>query len=678
MATAIHPSTRAAGPAPRSLPLWRNLSFTLMWTSTAASGFGDRMIMLAALALIGGMAPGVESTSMQAATQFFFFAAYIVFSIPGGWLADRLPRKWVMLGCDESRGALLLLSMLMVGEAAGQADIAPEYHWRVYAVLFAVGTFAAIFNPSRNAIVPQIVPPGQFQPANAIILGINVIASMIGLIVGGWIIEVDNAGSVGTGLMVGALFYMVSGTFFAFLRPRAHYREPGAGLVSPPGDAAPERADERAPIAPPSAARRRATGHFDGLRYVLDHRRIVALVLLTVLVWSSAAAVSSGLMGLGKMHFGLEDQALLTYFTQASASIGLGMLLGAGVISAIRTRRESKVVLSAAIAMTGVSVILLALAPTPVLSCLCALGVGLFGNVAIVSIMTILQTISANYIRGRVMGLTAWCNTLFSTLTYFVLWRLPDADQVIVWVMLAIGPVMLLAGLVGLWKTLTVGPTPDRGLNAIWHLNRLYCFGWHNVRHVGREHLTTFPQDATDDDPRRRPLLLAPNHTTGIDGFVIQAGWSRIVRWVMLKSYLFWYADPLWRRIRPIALDQHENGNAKGDLANLKRMVAELKEGQPVGIFPEGGLQRDVRELKELREGVGFVARRAGAKIIPVWIHGTPRVKSMLLHFLLPSNTVIVFGEPFTPDRKDKDEDIVEELRQRLITLGRRFEDEEA
>ena len=63
-------------------PLWRNLSFTLMWTSTAASGFGDRMIMLAALALLGGLAANESSTAIQAGTQFFFFLPYIFFSNP--------------------------------------------------------------------------------------------------------------------------------------------------------------------------------------------------------------------------------------------------------------------------------------------------------------------------------------------------------------------------------------------------------------------------------------------------------------------------------------------------------------------------------------------------------------------------------------------------------------------
>ena len=62
-----------------------------------------------------------------------------------------------------------------------RVTVAPE----LVAVMAAVGVFAAIFNPARNATIPQIVPLRQLQSGNALIFGIAVIASMIGLGVGG-------------------------------------------------------------------------------------------------------------------------------------------------------------------------------------------------------------------------------------------------------------------------------------------------------------------------------------------------------------------------------------------------------------------------------------------------------------------------------------------------------------
>src|SRR5690606_15545312 len=170
-------------------------------------GFGDRMMMLAALTLLGATAANADATGTQAATQFWFFLPYILFSVPAGWLADRLPRKWLMLACDESRGVILLLAFAALASASGVATLPLSHQWTVSAALFAVGTFAAIFNPARNAIVPQIIERPQLPAANAIILGINVVASMIGMVVGGRLFDPDHATSVRTGLFTGAMFY---------------------------------------------------------------------------------------------------------------------------------------------------------------------------------------------------------------------------------------------------------------------------------------------------------------------------------------------------------------------------------------------------------------------------------------------------------------------------------------
>ena len=148
--------------AAKQTPLWRNPSFTLMWTSTAASGYGDRMIMLAALAMLGGMAAGADVSAVQASTQFWFFLPYLLFNLVGGWLADHLPRKWMLLSCDEARGLILLASFFVLGGLSGAAPLPQESQWKVYTALALIGCFAAIFNPTRNAIVPQIVRP---QPA---------------------------------------------------------------------------------------------------------------------------------------------------------------------------------------------------------------------------------------------------------------------------------------------------------------------------------------------------------------------------------------------------------------------------------------------------------------------------------------------------------------------------------
>ncbi|MFA9477511.1 MFS transporter [Phycisphaerales bacterium AB-hyl4] len=624
---------------PRQRPLWRNLSFTLMWTSTAASGFGDRMIMLAALALLGGLVAGtLESTAIQASTQFWFFLPYVLISALGGWLADHLPRKWLLLSCDEARAIILFACYFLLAEASGTADIdrdlvwfsvagydVPTF-WKVYLALFLIGCFAATFNPTRNAIIPQIIPTPQLQAANAVILVITVIASLVGMVVGERIISQEAADSVRFGLLLGGLFYLVSGTFFAFLKPV----EPEKAIVG---------------------SRRTIR---QAVRYALAHRRVMIVIGLNVLIWASAAAVSSGLMGIGKTHHDLHGDALLSMFARASVFLGAGMLVGSVVIIAIRTRRESTLFTMLAVIGAGVGVFVMSIVPLLWVTYAAAFFVGLCGNVAIIALVTILQSITPNYIRGRTMGLNSMVNTIFSVTTYFLIWQLPDADENIVRVMFVLGPALIGVGLLGMARYLTVGPMPARLANAIWHANRAYALVWHRLSFQGRGNV-----------PTEGPVILASNHTTGIDPVLIQAGCSRVVRWVMLASFRSRLIEPLWRAINPITLDR---GNA--GVGQVRKIVEALEQGDLVGLFPEGGLQREKRELQPFQAGVARIAQRSGAWVVPVWIEGTPRRRWMVWHFVQPSRSRVVYGKPYKVDPEADTQQVLDELRERMVALS--------
>lgn len=600
-----------------------------MWTSTAASGFGDRMIMLASLALLGGFVAGTSnSTSVQASTQFWFFLPYVLFSVPAGWVADRLPRKWLLLTCDESRAAILLLSFFMLAIATGHAAIPAAYHWRVWAVLFAIGIFAATFNTTRNAFIPQIVRGDQLQPGNAIIMGINIVAAMIGMLLGNAIIDPKHAQSIRLGLLVAAGFYAVSGTFFIFMRIARHAR---------PGD----------------AAQRHTRSLTVASRYVRVHGRIMVLIALSVLVWIIAAIVTTAIIGLGKQLYGYQGHALEGYFAWTYAFVGGGFLVGAIAIGAIGTRRESLAVTFLAMIGAGVCILLLSGTPVLALGYLFALGIGFFGNIVIVSIMTLLQSMAPNYIRGRVMGLNAVAANVLSVGAYLAIWRLPDADVNIMYVLYTVGPMLIIIGGVALIRYLTTGKHPAF-TNLLWRIDRLYVLVWHRLKWIGRHHI-----------PNSGPVILASNHTTGLDPALIQAACPRVIHWVMMRAYQFRVLGPVWRAIEPIGLDF-----GQGDRAKIRAVIEALKAGSVVGLFPEGGVQRTHRELQPFQLGLAMIAKRSGATIVPVWIAGTPRRKNMLWHFLQPSRCRIAFGKPYRVDPDAAHEQIMEDLRQRMLQLA--------
>lgn len=610
-------------------PLWGNVSFLLMWSSVAASGFGDRVIMLAALTLMGVTGKDVQSVSAQAGINFFFFLPYLLLGAPAGWLADRLPRKWIMLACDESRGALLLLAFLLV-PATGVAALPADQHWKVYAIILSIGVFAATFNPARNAMIPQIVPLRQLQSANAMIIGIAVIASLIGLYLGGKVIDPKIAGSVRIGLIIGFLFYAISGMFFAFLKIQPHHR-----VMT---DARSSRKTSRA------------------WSYVRRHGLAWRLMLLNTLMWGVAMVVYNAAIGLCKHRYGFTDESVIfARYTVLAMMIGLGMLMGAGWVAWMNTRQESSGIALAAMFATAISTALLAANRSYEVALGLAFCIGFFGNTTIICVVTLLQAVSPNYLRGRVMGVYTLMTTVSTVAINFIIWRIADADRVIVPVLLGVALLMAVVALWSLWLQMTRGAAPTRISNALWRTVRAFVLVWHRLVWVDRHHM-----------PGTGPVILVANHTTALDPALMQSAIPRIVYWVMRRTDHHWWLGWIWAVIHPIVLD-----DSGMDLATARLMLAKLDQGRVLGIFPEAGLQRDQRQMKAFKRGLGMLATRSGAPIVPVWIEGTPKKGHMLLHFLWPSRSRITFGKPYHPDPSMSHQQIADDLHERLIRLSK-------
>lgn len=619
-------------PTKKYPPLWRNRSFTLMWASVAASGFGDRIIMSAALILLGALADtGSGRVSLNAATQFFFFLPYLFLSFPAGWLADRLPRKWILLSCDELRAVLLGIALFSVYNLTGNPVLPDQQHWHVFAILFLIGALAATFNPTRNATVPQIVGQSQLQAGNALIIGLGVVASMVGAFAATYILDADQGESIKFGLIIAMGFYAISGLFFIFLKPRQTHRQ-----------------------------QRSRRSLRQALRYLRGHKRHIRLMVVLTCVWGSAMIVYNAALTFGNLHFDFVGQALFNHYLYMSATIGGGMLIGAGIISIIKTQREATLVLMACLICVALCMVAFTLVPYRPLHFAMGLLIGVFGNMCVINVLSMLQVLSPNYMRGRIMGLTNIVSTLGTITINGILWQLPNADNWMATVVLANAAILLVIGGMGLVLNLRSGPMPSPGANICWRVARLFCFSWHGLTVRGKQHI-----------PNTGPVVIVANHTTAMDPFLIQSCSTRLVRWLMLTSYRWRIGNFMWNAIDPICLEHDiATDERKGGMREVRQIVSELKKGHVVGMFPEGQLQYDHRELNDFEDGAAVVARLAGAPIVPCWVDGTVVSKSMLMHVLKPTRSSITFGKPFTPSKSDRPEAITAELRRRLVALS--------
>jgi 1-acyl-sn-glycerol-3-phosphate acyltransferase len=82
----------------------------------------------------------------------------------------------------------------------------------------------------------------------------------------------------------------------------------------------------------------------------------------------------------------------------------------------------------------------------------------------------------------------------------------------------------------------------------------------------------------------------------------------------------------------------HRQGS---DRRAIKAAFDVLRQGNPLMLFPEGTRSKDGR-MHEAKDGLGLLALRGKAKIIPVYVGGTFK----LLHRFLRKRVTVTFGHP--------------------------------
>lgn len=638
-------STAPVPPVPATervdAPLWRNLSFQLMWVSIAAAGFGDCVIELVAFPLLGGLAKGAPASSIQAGVYFWYFVPWLFFTGIGGWLADTLPRKWIMLTCDEARAVLMFLAFLLIPAGLHQSELANGIpvadDWKVFALLFGVGAFASMFSPSRGAIIPQLVSAPQLNAANAVLLSIGVVANLIGTVIGAELLKHTPVRLV---VFLAFASFCVSGMFFMLMKPRRKV----PAIEGP-------RVGEIARI-------------LQAASYLRRHRSVFTLVVLNACIWSVAMFTLPAMAALCKQVYGFEGDDLVSRKAYMSLMIGLGLLSGSGFTAWMNIRRETTIPILSLLPITGVALIALAASKSFWFGMTAALITGMAGGAATVMIQTLTQAITPNYILGRVCGVREILGTVASVAINFTIWQLPHlerfspifehTDTMLIRLLYPLAVALMLLGFIGLFVQITRGPLVTRRANALWRINRFFTLIWHRLLFIGRHRV-----------PKSGPVIIASNHSAAIDSFLIQAALPRMIRWFMVDTYHYRVLDFMWGAVRPIVMKAGERPTAK-----LRETVRLLEAGEIIGVFPEGGLQRDSREMKPFQPGVAMLAVRSGATIVPVYVEGTPKSRYVPVHLFRPSKSRVIFGEAYKPDASLNYEAIVEDLRRRIEALA--------
>ncbi|MDQ3742175.1 MAG: MFS transporter, partial [Actinomycetota bacterium] len=204
---------------PDNLSVLRLREFRLLLAGQAVSIFGDRMVAVAlafAVLEVGGSAS--EVGLVLAARTLPMVATVLI----GGVVADRLSRRVVMIAADLVRVATQgAMAALLI---AGGAEV-----WSLAVLAAVTGLATGFANPAATGMLPELVPPEQLQPANALRSTAMSASEIGGPVVAGLLVALAGAGWA---IAVDALTFAASAVCLALLRlPAGSEREPSSFLA---------------------------------------------------------------------------------------------------------------------------------------------------------------------------------------------------------------------------------------------------------------------------------------------------------------------------------------------------------------------------------------------------------------------------------------------------------------
>jgi len=158
--------------------IFRNRDLVLLWFGHVISHMGDAIYQIALPWLV------LELTGSKTTTSLVALSAYlpaVVFSLLAGVLVDRFNRRLVMMFSDATR---MVLVFALVGYLLSGGTSALVIGW----IAFMVATFATLFYPARDALVPEMVAPDQLTSANAFISTSGQFAHLAGPVLAGGLV----------------------------------------------------------------------------------------------------------------------------------------------------------------------------------------------------------------------------------------------------------------------------------------------------------------------------------------------------------------------------------------------------------------------------------------------------------------------------------------------------------
>jgi DHA3 family tetracycline resistance protein-like MFS transporter len=298
----------------------RHRDFRLLWVGQTLSMIGSFVSNVAfpfQLLQLGGSA--LELGTLVS----IFGSALLVFLLVGGAVADRVPRRTLLVVTEVAEG--VVMAIIAALGVMGVLQI-----WHLYLAMAVFGITSAFSGPALSALIPELVPADILVSGNALRGLSRQAARSIGPVLGGLL--VGFAGPP-TAFAVDAISFFVSAAAVALTLSRPLARLEPTSIV----------ADIR-----------------EGLAFVFS----VQWLWVTIFGWSliNAAFVGAYVVGLPLLVTETLREGAFVYGI-ITASMGIGEAVGATVIAQVRVKRTGLVMFLFG-ALSGVAQLAYGLIPT--------------------------------------------------------------------------------------------------------------------------------------------------------------------------------------------------------------------------------------------------------------------------------------------------------------------------
>jgi acyl-[acyl-carrier-protein]-phospholipid O-acyltransferase/long-chain-fatty-acid--[acyl-carrier-protein] ligase len=563
--------------------------------------FSDNVVknLVIFVALFGTSMTRLEKNSCGEWIGALFALPFILFSMTGGFLADRFSKRSVMLGVKTFE--LFIMSLVFAG----------LWSWNKYLLLagvFLMGTHSAIFGPSKYGSLPELLPEKKLSWGNGILELGTWMAVILGIVAAAAMSEQFRGRQWLSGVILVALAVI--------------------GFISCLGIA-------KIPAADP---RRKFNANFPAEIW----RQVRAMrgdrPLWLALAGNTYFSFLGMLLLLNLFFYGSETLGVTeTQIGYLSAALALGIGLGslaAGYLSGGKI--EYGLVPLGAFGLSICSAWLARPTVTFGQSFVLLALLGFAGGFFIVPITALLQHRPGRENKGRVQATANWWSFVGVFLASGAHWLLAQKLSLSPRGIFLVGGVLTLLGAIYVLLLL-----PDALLRfVLWCVtNTIY-----KIRVAGRDNI-----------PEKGGALFVCNHASWMDALLLLASTDRQIRFLMFKDiyekrWINWGARILG--VIPISSEQRP----RELIQSLQTASDAIRNGEVVCIFAEGQITR-IGQLLPFRRGMERIMKDVDAPVVPVALDGvTGSISSYKHHRFvwkwprrIPYPVTVSFGTPLPP-----------------------------